>query len=108
MVELDKELILILSNDRNSNNYKEEYAEIDLRAPADLPDEEKTYRFEGYKVYQLAARDVSPSELDNPEKARLIFQSDIKNDVTQIVICDQLPHCTASGAILYEHSRQHI
>jgi len=104
MVELDKELILILSNDRNSNNYKEEYAEIDLRAPADLPDEEKTYRFEGYKVYQLAARDVSPSELDNPEKARLIFQSDIKNDVTQIVNWDPIPHPTASGEMIYEPS----
>lgn len=102
IVELDQELILILSNDISSNNYKEGYAEIDLRAPTDLPDEEITYNFEGYKIYQLRAEDVSPAELDNPEKARLIFQTDIKNDVSQIVNWNPIPHPTVSGELIYE------
>ncbi len=102
IVELDRELILILSNDINSNNYNEEYEEIDLRAPTDLPDEEKSYEFEGYKVYQLAAEDVSPAELDKPEKARIIFQTDIKNDISQIVNWNPIPHPTVSGELIYE------
>lgn len=102
IVELDKELVLILTNDISSNNYQEEYQEIDLRAPTDLTDEEKSYRFEGYKVYQLTAQDVSPAELDNPEKARLIFQTDIKNGVDQIVNWNPIPHPTVSGELIYE------
>ncbi|MBY5956548.1 hypothetical protein KUV50_00270 [Membranicola marinus] len=102
IVELDRELILILSNDLHSNNYKEQYTEIDLRAPTDLPEEDKSYTFEGYKIYQLAAEDVSPAELDNPAKARLIFQTDIKNDISQIVNWNPIPHPTASGELIYE------
>lgn len=104
IVELDQELILILSNDLHSNNYQEGYAELDLRAPTDLPDEEKTYKFEGYKVYQLSDGDVSAAELENPDKARLIFQADIQNDISQIVNWDPIPHPTTSGEILYEPS----
>ena len=102
IVELDRELILILTNDANSNNYKEEYQEIDLRAPTDLSDEEKSYRFEGYKIYQLAAEDVSPAELENPAKARLIFQVDVKNDIEQIVNWTPIPHPTVGGELIYE------
>ena len=102
IVELDQELILILTNDANSNNYKEEYQEIDLRAPTDLSDEEKSYRFEGYKIYQLSAEDVSPAELENPAKARLIFQSDIKNGIDQIVNWTPIQHPTVSGELIYE------
>ncbi len=102
IVELDQELILILSNDFSSNNYKEGYAEIDLRAPTDLPEEDITYDFEGYKIYQLRAEDVSPAELDNPEKARLIFQTDIKNDISQIVNWNPISHPTVSGELIYE------
>ena len=52
-IELDRELICILTDDVESNNYEEKYEELDLRAPANLPEEEKMYKFEGYKVFQM-------------------------------------------------------
>ena len=84
-VELDRQLILVLSNDSiliESNNAKEEYAEIDLQAPPE--EEDNLYRFEGYKIYQLANPNVSVQELDDIEQARLIRQVDVKNGVNDI------------------------
>jgi len=83
-VELDRQLILVLSNDSielESNNAKEEYSEIDLQAP---PDVDNLYRFEGYKIYQLANPNVSVQELDDVGQARLIRQVDVKNGVNDI------------------------
>ncbi|MDV7403082.1 hypothetical protein RZS08_67280, partial [Arthrospira platensis SPKY1] len=45
---------------------------------------QRTYRFEGYKIYQLESADVSHSDLSNPEKARLAYQVDIQNGVGRI------------------------
>jgi len=84
-VELDRQLILLLSNDSilvESNNAFEEYIEKDLRAPEDV--EDIFYRFEGYQIYQLANPNVSVQELDNVELARLIRQVDVKNGVDDI------------------------
>lgn len=101
-VELDRELICILTNDRESNNYQEQYQELDLRAPSDLSEDEKMYKFEGYKVYQLNGPEVTTAELDNPDKARLVFQSDIRNGISQIVNWRAMPHPTETGQLLYE------
>lgn len=84
-VELDRQLILMLSNDTlvtNSNNAKQEYEEVDLQAPETI--EDNTYKFEGYKVYQLQNPAVSVQELDDPEKAKLIRQVDVNNGVGKI------------------------
>lgn len=43
------------------------------------------YRFQGYMVYQLKDATISTGDLDNIEKARLLFQCDIKDGVAQIV-----------------------
>jgi hypothetical protein len=81
--ELDRELILILSNDTiESNNAFEQYAELDLQAPESA--EDNLYRFEGYKIYQLADAGVAPQELSNIDRARLIYQVDLKNGVGEI------------------------
>ncbi len=101
-IELDRELICILTNDVESNNYQEEYQELDLRAPANLPEEEKLYRFEGYKVFQLNGPEVTTAELENPDKARLIFQTDIKNGVAELVNWRPMPHPTENGELLFE------
>ena len=42
------------------------------------------YRFEGYQVFQLVNQFVSPGELNDPSKAQLVYQCDIKNDVSKI------------------------
>ena len=80
-VELDQRLIAVLSNDNiSSNNKFEAYSERDPLAPTTIPDEEAQYEFEGYIVYQLADGNVSIDELDDPDKARVVFQSDIANE----------------------------
>jgi len=92
-VELDRQLVLVLSNDSleiESNNAGELYSEADLQAPPGIAD--SLYRFEGYKIYQLKNPNVSVQELDNIEIARLIRQVDVKNDVTEIYNWRQLPN----------------
>lgn len=80
-VELDRELILLLSNEPSSNNFKESYAEVDLQAPTNV---DNLYRFEGYKLYQLANASVTPQELSDINKARLIQVVDVKNGIKEI------------------------
>ena len=46
---------------------------------------DRYYRFEGYKVYQLVDGEVGADELDNTDKARLVFQCDIRNNVSRLV-----------------------
>jgi len=86
--ELDKELVLYLSNKPSSNNYLERYREIDpLIAPLDTGNIglDSTFDFEGYQIFQLKDATVTTADLYNPDKARLIAQADIRNGVTQLV-----------------------
>ncbi|MEQ9188185.1 MAG: T9SS type A sorting domain-containing protein [Cryomorphaceae bacterium] len=101
--ELDREVILMLSNPLNSNNYNEGYASVDpfLAAPDSvdtnddgvndlaLTDKEKalfaTYKFEGYQIYQLADGSVGTNDLNDADKARLVAQVDIANGVDKLV-----------------------
>jgi len=82
-IELDRELVMILTNDTlGSNNAYELYREKGLEIPPG--EQDSTYVFEGYKVYQLAGPDVGPSEVDDIDKARLIVQVDVKNGVNTL------------------------
>lgn len=80
-VELDRELILMLSNEASSNNFQEGFKEKDLQAPLGV---DSLYRFEGYKVYQLANAAVTTQELNDVSKARLIQTVDVKNGVREL------------------------
>lgn len=80
--ELDKELILSITNPDGSNNRKEDYIEKDINIPADPA---AIFRFEGYKVYQVKDPSITVNDLLNADKARLVFQCDLKNGVSQIV-----------------------
>tara|TARA_X000000368_G_scaffold4387_1_gene3361 strand:- start:33520 stop:37797 length:4278 start_codon:yes stop_codon:yes gene_type:complete len=84
--ELDKELIFTLSNGGASNNIDESYSEKDpyITKPENLLNF-PNYDFQGYLVYQLKDATVSVTDLDDPDKARLIHRSDIKDEVTGIV-----------------------
>ncbi len=83
IVELDKQLIIILTNDTiSSNNAFEKYEGIDLLASEDV--EDSLYVFEGYKIYQLSNAQVTPQELEDTDKARLIRQVDLKNKITEL------------------------
>lgn len=82
-IELDREVIAIFTNDTlASNNAFEAYAQPGLRIPSGV--EDSLYRFEGYKLYQLAGPDVTISDFDDPDKARLIYQVDVKNGIGEI------------------------
>ncbi|MBK9733545.1 MAG: hypothetical protein IPO92_00700 [Saprospiraceae bacterium] len=80
-IELDRELILMLSNESTSNNFNESYDEVDLQAPMV---EDNKYKFEGYRIYQLVNATVTGQELDDISKARPIAQVDLKNGIREI------------------------
>jgi hypothetical protein len=83
--ELDQEVILTLSNPVSSNNYNEAYQEYDPFIVSTDPAADKNYRFQGYQLYQLKSKDVSVSDLNNPTKARLVAQCDLKDDISRII-----------------------
>ena len=106
-VELDRQLILMLSNDSievESNNAREEYLETDLQAPKGEMD--SLYRFEGYKIYQLANPNVSVQQLDNIELARLIRQVDVKNGVDEIFNWSSVPNPDSNQPPVWIPERQ--
>ncbi len=93
--ELDREIIVYISNSRNSNNYKESYKERDpqIQTPDSLigtPEEfDPFYVFEGYQIFQLRDASVTVSDSrDDPDKVRLIYQFDKKNGIGQLVNYD--------------------
>lgn len=82
--ELDKELIITWSNPTDplkSNNANENYSEdYDKSDPTNTP-----YTFQGYQLYQLINSSVELAELQDVNKARLVFQCDKADGISQIV-----------------------
>ena len=98
--ELDKQVILSLTNKTTSNNAGEKYEEIDplinqeitysyIDAAGIAQDTtisvDNKFRFQGYQVYQLKDKTVSITDIQDADKARLIFQCDIKDGVSHLV-----------------------
>lgn len=89
-VELDREIILYITNKKSlSNNFKNypgDYEEVDpfIVAPDGEIYDDK-YRFQGYQIYQVSSNDVKANELDNLDRARLAFQCDIRDSVADLV-----------------------
>ena len=50
-----------------------------------LTTEQRSYKFEGYQIYQLANADVSVTDLQDASKALLIAQCDIENNAGQLI-----------------------
>ncbi|MBI1286646.1 MAG: T9SS C-terminal target domain-containing protein [Flavobacteriales bacterium] len=85
IVELDRELVLTLTNPAASNNANEDYAQVDPFIPPVWADSGlNVYHFEGYQIFQLKDASVSSSELTNPDVARLVAQCDIENYESQL------------------------
>jgi len=80
-IELDRELILMLSNERFSNNFEERFREVDIQAPNIDGNE---YVFEGYRIFQLANANVTAQELSDITKARQVAQVDVRNGIKEI------------------------
>ena len=89
---LSGEVPLILIFGRNpkpssSNNFEEAYEELDEINIAD-PTVDRYYRFEGYQIYQLKDVETSVADISDPEKARLVAQCDIENDIDRVINFD--------------------
>jgi len=91
--ELDQEIILYLSNPMVSNNYLEQYEEVDplIVAPDSFPgqDQGKTidnkYHFQGYQIYQIKNPTVSVADINDVELARLVAQVDLEDTISKLV-----------------------
>jgi hypothetical protein len=93
--ELDKELILFLVNRKHYENYPEDYKEWDPsivfpgdQCPIAVSGATRLYRFEGYQIFQLAGWIRYPgrhSMTGDADKARLVGQCDLKNDIDRII-----------------------
>ncbi|GJM29810.1 MAG: hypothetical protein DHS20C17_24450 [Cyclobacteriaceae bacterium] len=82
-VELDQEVIAVFTNDTIfSNNAFEDYREFGLFTPPGVQD--SLFEFEGYKLFQLKEPITYNIELDDPDKARLVYQADKKNGIGSI------------------------
>lgn len=91
--ELDKKIILTLEN--TGTRKIELYNEIDAVIPKylqnstggfdTLTDAQRSYKFQGYKVYQVADETVSDADVKDPVKVRLIAQIDLKDNIGQII-----------------------
>jgi len=81
VVELDREVVLMLSNPGSSNNFEEAYIEGGLGIPSGF---DSLYRFEGYRVFQFSGPEVSLAEIDDPDRVREIAQFDINNEITEV------------------------
>lgn len=95
--ELDRKLVFYLLNDEISTNYQERYGydtadKYTVSSPkaANLSND-SLYKFEGYRVFQLKDRFVTPAEIFdetgklNENVAAEVFQCDIRNGITRIV-----------------------
>ncbi len=103
--ELDRKLVFYMVNDYGSNNYAESYGRTDnayndslryhqlvTKAKSQDNTTDTLYRFEGYRVFQLANSQITSAEIFDPvtgqvdnTKAYEVFQCDIQNGVKKIV-----------------------
>ncbi|MBI2259496.1 MAG: T9SS type A sorting domain-containing protein [Flavobacteriia bacterium] len=82
--ELENELILMIDNP-SGNNVDEEYnVEDEINIPFGF-NYDRYYNFEGYQIYQTTDENVTPADIGDLSKVRLVAQCDIKNDIDRIV-----------------------
>lgn len=85
--EMENELIISIYNPSTSNNKDENFEEIDPFIVNVDNDSvfDNTYNFQGYQVFQLVDENVSPTELFDVSKARLVFQCDVRDSIDRLV-----------------------
>ncbi len=106
LIELNRKLIVYISNSPTSNNYLEKYRELDPNIIQPLPGSDPPvpsdawYRFEGYQIFQLKGPTISVDNIHDPDLARLVAQFDVKNGITQIVNYDYNDYIGANVPIV--------
>ena len=76
--ELNEKVIVSIKESETTENYRD-------RALGEERTDTIEYQFEGYKLYQLENSAVSASQFDNDELARVVRQTDIKNQISTLV-----------------------
>ncbi len=96
--ELDRKIVLYLSNPSQSNNFEELYGTgkadkylVSSPKASTLKMADSLYKFEGYKIFQLKDSTISRAQVYNVDGsvntavARIAAQCDLKNGVTKII-----------------------
>ncbi len=86
ITELNREIVIAVDPSEffiENQGVREEYNTETYREYE--PKSASWYTFQGYLFYQLADASASAADLDNPDKARLVAQCDIVDDVTRII-----------------------
>jgi hypothetical protein len=105
-IELNKEVVAVLSNKpKESNNENEGYVEVDPIAPASVPLDQRSYKFEGYIIYQLVDNNVSTSDYTDRDKARIVAIVDVKNKVSKLYNWIEVRN-PGNGKIIYYPEEQ--
>lgn len=81
--ELSNELVFNIINERTSNNFAEKFSNNAPGANSSLHTD-TAYNFEGYIVYQLANSSVTGLDLNDPLKAKIVFQTDVQNKASNV------------------------
>ena len=108
--ELSNEVILYITYENpNSNNAREHYSELDVSIVPYYYDaqgirkaytpEQRSYKFEGYQIYQLVDEHASIADIGDETKARLVAQCDVENysDSAQTVPVGRLVNYTLNS-----------
>ncbi|MBP7821928.1 MAG: hypothetical protein KA010_03315 [Saprospiraceae bacterium] len=102
VVELDREVILVLSNDTlSSNNAFEGYKEVIIPTPTGYAD--TFYKFQGYKVYQLSSSSITynSADINDATKYRIVAQVDVKDGVKTIYNWQSLDNPYSNDPVWY-------
>ncbi len=94
--EMNQKLILSLKNDSTSNNFAESYKQVDPKVKAEverlakesnqnISPKDSFYIFQGYKIYQVKNKEVSVTDLGDPDKSRLVAQIDRQDSLEKLV-----------------------
>jgi hypothetical protein len=87
--ELDQELILYITDPNSSNDPLEDYDKVDPTIPTTASD--RSYRFQGYQIYQVIDATVTAADLHDVNRARLVAQCDIEDEVVRLINYEQDP-----------------
>lgn len=80
--ELENELVMkFLEPSVGSSDFELRYNEIIINANGDPV----LYEFQGYIVYQLKNGSVGTGDLNNIDLARVVFQCDVKDNISQLI-----------------------
>ncbi len=113
--EMDNELILYFTNKPGSNNYLNQYKELDVSiivdtlgtpasgtvaaVPPHFDNVDKYYHLEGFKVYQLKNASITQEELHDQSKAKMVFSCDINNGIQRLINYEYDPSIGGDVAI---------